>query len=253
MSIGYPRIMVAPNGGRKTKEDHPAIPLTIEELLICATDCHAAGADAIHAHMRDENGEHVLDVGMYREFTSELSIRAPQMAIQATTEAIGRYTAEQQRAFVKELQPTMVSASIKEICSQGEESQIKEFYHWAKDSNVNIQHILYSPAEVSFLETLQNRTIIPKGKLNMLFVLGRYSDGVPSDPDAINLFLEAAARNAHWMICAFGKSETDCLATAYQMGGTIRVGFENNVLNSDGSVAKDNCERVRNIMSAISA
>jgi 3-keto-5-aminohexanoate cleavage enzyme len=35
-----------------------------------------------------------------------------------------------------------------------------------------------------------------------------------------------------------------CLKTALESGGKIRVGFENSLWNSDGSLAQDNAERV---------
>ena len=43
-----PRLMVAPNGARKVKKDHPAVPLTISETVATAKSCYEAGAGAIH-------------------------------------------------------------------------------------------------------------------------------------------------------------------------------------------------------------
>ena len=47
-----PRIMVAPNGARRDKADHPALPLTIEETVAAAQASFAAGAQALHAQER---------------------------------------------------------------------------------------------------------------------------------------------------------------------------------------------------------
>jgi uncharacterized protein (DUF849 family) len=46
-------IMVAPNGARRTKQDHPALPMNAAETARCAAACHAAGAAMIHVHVRD--------------------------------------------------------------------------------------------------------------------------------------------------------------------------------------------------------
>ena len=54
-----------------------------------------------------------------------------------------------------------------------------------------------------------------------------------------------------WMICAFGPAETASLAYAAARGGKVRVGFENSIWNSDGSLAKDNTERVAEVRAAI--
>ena len=45
-------IMAAPNGARKVKTDHQAVPVTIAETIATAKECHAAGASILHAHVR---------------------------------------------------------------------------------------------------------------------------------------------------------------------------------------------------------
>ena len=60
-------IIVAPNGARRTRDDHPALPVTIEQTVETAVACRQAGAGAIHLHVRDEKGRHSLDPGLYTE------------------------------------------------------------------------------------------------------------------------------------------------------------------------------------------
>src|SRR5579863_3077605 len=59
-------VTVAPNGGRKTKADHPALPLTADELARTAAECLERGASMIHLHVRDKDGGHSLDPEAYR-------------------------------------------------------------------------------------------------------------------------------------------------------------------------------------------
>ena len=61
--MSRPFLMVAPNGARRGKADHASLPLTLAETLATARACHAAGADALHLHVRDEAGAHSLDAG----------------------------------------------------------------------------------------------------------------------------------------------------------------------------------------------
>lgn len=70
-----PRLMVAPTGARRGKADHPALPVSIPEIVATAVACFAAGARAIHAHVRDAGGLHSLDPGLYRELLAELHRR----------------------------------------------------------------------------------------------------------------------------------------------------------------------------------
>ena len=77
-----PRIMAAPNGARKQKSDHPAIPITIAQTVEVAKSCWQAGATALHFHLRDDDGAHILDAGLYREGLAELAQAVPVEAVQ---------------------------------------------------------------------------------------------------------------------------------------------------------------------------
>ena len=46
-----PKIMVAPNGVRPMKKDHPKVPITIDEIVNTAKLSYDAGAEAIHFHI----------------------------------------------------------------------------------------------------------------------------------------------------------------------------------------------------------
>ena len=83
-----PDIMIAPNGARRNKADHPQLPLTIEEIVSTANSCWQVGAGGIHVHVRDENNQHTLDSGLYREVINELKIQLPYMFTQITTESV---------------------------------------------------------------------------------------------------------------------------------------------------------------------
>lgn len=53
------RVKVCVNGGRDRSE-HPAVPLTPDELARSAADAVEAGAEAVHAHPRDTRGAQTL-------------------------------------------------------------------------------------------------------------------------------------------------------------------------------------------------
>ena len=87
-------IAVAPNGGRRGKNDHPALPIGPEELASTAAACLEAGAAMIHAHVRDRDGGHLLDADAYREATKAIrDAVGERLVIQITSEAVGRYQA----------------------------------------------------------------------------------------------------------------------------------------------------------------
>jgi uncharacterized protein (DUF849 family) len=55
-------IQAALNGGR-SREEHPALPQTPEELAADARACVAAGAESVHFHPRDERGGETIEAG----------------------------------------------------------------------------------------------------------------------------------------------------------------------------------------------
>lgn len=239
-------IMLAPNGGRRMPADHPAIPVQIPQTIRCAAAARRAGADAIHVHLRDAEGGHLLDAGAYRELTQGIHHAAPGLAVQITTESIGRYDAGQQMAVVREAMPAFASCALREIA---DDLGARAFYHDMAGAGVGIQHILYAPEEAGRLADLRAGGIVPDGPLSVIFVVGSYPDGGGTPPARLGAFLVAAAPlGAEWMACAFGRSETRVLGAAMALGGHARVGFENGLHMADGSIAPDNTARVAEVV-----
>lgn len=247
-------IMVAPNGARRTKLDHPALPITESEIVEAVAQSKDAGAHAAHVHVRDADGDHVLDAELYSSLIRALRARCGQdFIIQITTEAIGRYSPQQQRALVDDVRPQAVSIALRELFADPNENATnRAFLHLAREQNIAIQWIVYSTEEIGTLASLIDEGIVPSGPNPMLFVLGRYTRGQQCDPLDIIPYLRAreehsALQNENWSICAFGSAETACLTTALTLGGDVRVGFENSLWNPDGSQARCNAERVHDI------
>jgi len=53
------------------------------------------------------------------------------------------------------------------------------------------------------------------------------------------------------MVCAFGRGELACLEAAIRLGGHVRVGFENAIVDAEGNLATDNAERVALVADAV--
>ncbi|MBC7132989.1 MAG: 3-keto-5-aminohexanoate cleavage protein [Roseovarius sp.] len=246
-----PRLMVAPNGARRGKADHPALPLTLPEIVETARACHAAGADGLHLHLRDAEGHHLLDAGAYREALEELRPAVPGMALQITTEAAGRYAPPHQRAVALGAGADMVSVALREMSAEPE--QAPGFYAACAEHGIAVQHILYDAGDFDLLARLVPEALRDAPDLQLIFVLGRYTAGQESDARDLAPFLarlHARKTPADWATCAFGRAETACLLAAHEAGGKLRVGFENSLWHADGRLARDNAERVRAVVEA---
>ena len=242
-----PRLMVAPNGARRTTADHPAIPVTIPDLVDTAAACHAAGAGAIHFHVRDADQRHVLDSGLYREALAELEQAVPAMHPQITTEAVGRYSPAQMRQLALALMPPGISiGTVEMIPDRLPSPDDVALYRALHEAGTRIQHILYHPEDVDVLADLLTAADLPREAVWCLFVIGHYT-GRTSEPALIAPFVDATAAHgltADWAICAFAAEEHDSLVAAVAQGGKLRVGFENSMFMPDGGIAPDNATRV---------
>ncbi len=248
-------LMAAPNGARKTHADHPNLPVSIAETVDEAARCHAAGATILHAHVRGDQGEHVLDPARYRQLFAAMEEAVPGMLLQMTTEAVGRYTPSEQADCVYALTPRLISMAVREMAGEGADLALAtEFYHWSRERGVHVQHIVYDGADLERLFVLQEQGVVPQGRLCALFVLGRYLENRESVPSDIDPFLDARGeRPLDWFVCAFGSHEHDCALSAIHRGGHARVGFENNLLRPDGSQARYTADQVTALREAAEA
>ena len=242
-------IAVAPNGAYKSPADHPALPVSAQQIAHTAAACVNEGASMLHLHVRDPNGAHSLDADTYRHAIDAVrNALGDRLLIQVTTEAAGKFLAPAQMALVRELRPDCVSLAIRELVpDSASESAAAEFFAWVCEAGIIPQFILYSAAELRRYQALRERGVIPVLALPLLFVLGRYSAGQTSDPRGLLPFLDELSHEAPWMVCAFGTGEHRCAATAAALGGHVRVGFENNLALKDGSPAGSNADLVMQV------
>jgi uncharacterized protein (DUF849 family) len=246
-------LAVAPNGARRGKADHAALPLTPAELAQAAADAVAAGASMIHLHVRDADGRHSLDADLYRAAIAAVEdATGDRLVIQVTSEAAGSYDAPAQIAAMRTLKPRFCSLGLREFLPEGAgraaEADLARLLNDLAAAGGRWQWILYDAQEVERLARLRDRGILPVaggldgGAAPVLYVLGRYAPGGGRPGDLVG-FLAARAETGFedpWMVCAFGPAELAATGAALSLGGHARLGFENNMTLRDGAPAPDN-------------
>jgi 3-keto-5-aminohexanoate cleavage enzyme len=239
-------IAVAPNGARRSRADHPRLPMTAAELARDAAEAREAGAAMIHLHVRDREGRHTLDAGLYREAIAAIrKAVGDALVIQVTTEAVDRYSPAEQMVVVDELRPESVSIALREILPEGwSETEVAAFLQRTVTAGTLVQIIIYEAAELEHARALAARGVLPLDDVSLLAVLGRYSGEAGASADEFDAFINAGIAAHPWMLCAFGPRETEFMARAAIEGGHARVGFENNLAMPDGSMAPDNAALV---------
>ena len=239
-------ITVAANGARKTKLDHSELPLTAGELITTARSCMEAGAGMIHFHVRDSYGKHTLDHKIYGPVLKELiAAVGDKLLLQVSSESCGMYKPDEQIEQMKRLAPHCLSCGLRELVPDRTDFAAgHDFFSQLRRAGVLVQYILYSPADVQWYETLCDEGVIPGEKHLLLFVFGRYSRAAHENHE-LHSYIAALKRKSSWMVCGFGEFEHTIAAQAVTLGGHVRVGFENNHLLPDSSLAPDNAAIVK--------
>ena len=234
--------MLAPNGARRGKADHPCLPLTPAETAAAAKVAQAAGACALHLHVRDADGGHTLSPARYGQAIDVIdSACGPDMLIQITTEAVGVYEAEQQIEVIYETRPAAVSLAVREL-ARARQRDLSELDRWMRAHGVLPQWIIYDLADLKTYRRWVRQGVLCGAAYPVLFVLGAYDPPVSATVDMLPPFLESLDAISSWMVCAFGANEALVMEAAAKRGGHIRVGFENNLWRADGEAAADNAE-----------
>ncbi len=255
-------IMVAPNGARLLQDEHEALPLKEEHIANTAYECEQAGAQAIHLHVRADNFKHILDVKKYQDTTKAIKkLCSKDFIIQATTEAVGMYKANEMISLIKELKPQATSVAIRELILNDTKEELhaaKDFYSFAREENIGVQHILYSIEDVKRFANLLEREIIQGNKHSILFVLGRYAKDQRCDAKDLIPYLQSLKdlsleKDVHWMLCAFGEMEIPSLSAAAVLGGHNRIGFENSRKLPNGDIALSNQKQVEYLRNQLKA
>lgn len=251
-------IAVAPNGARRTKTDHTALPIQPEEIAHVAGEAVLAGAGLIHLHVRDDANQHSLDPARYRDALSAIKDTVGDALIaQITTEACGIYSRDEQMRVVQALRPEACSIALRELCPTDQPEDTATFQHFLEDCHkegILLQHILYNEADLARFRRLQSEGIIPESRPFVLLVIGRYATNPDCwQPDFLTLMnaLHAAPdMMPDWAVCGFGVAQLSILTAAASLGGHVRVGFENGLHLPDGTLAHTNGELIEACASA---
>lgn len=238
-------IAAAPNGAFKTRADHPEIPLNPAELASTAAAVLDAGARMLHLHVRDAAGRHTLDAAAYAGAVAAIRARVGgELLIQCTSEAAGVYGAAEQRDAVRAITDLRgvdgVSLAVRELAgTDADAAAAAPLFHRLARRGILAQYIVYAAADIARYADLRARGIIPAGGHALLLVAGKRGGGEIAS-EKLRRMVAALPAGVPWMACAFGDGEFDCLATAAELGGHVRIGFENTLLLRDGNPAADN-------------
>ena len=221
--------------GQRSRDDHPAVPVTAAELGADARRAVAAGAQELHVHPRAESGRDTVEPEAVAAAVRAIRASCPGVPLGLTT---GLWTtdgdAELRHARVeawREL-PDYASVNIGEPGSA-------ELCALLAARSVGIEAGVWTRADA--------QALIDRG-LTPLRVLVETSDGGAEDPVAaaaeIDELLVTAGVTVPQLHHGAGADAGEMLDAALIRGRDVRLGLEDTTAMPDGSRARDNAQLV---------
>lgn len=251
-------INAAITGMVPTREDNPAVPVSVREIIADARRCADAGATIIHVHARDPDGQPTWRPEIYREIIDGIRSNCPGVMISATTS--GRLWSEfEKRAAVLECQPDFGSLTPGSL-------------NFPNSASVNapdvVQRLAQRMGELGVVPELEffevgmidyvRHYLIPKGFITppcfANILLGSCGTAAASARNLVHL-VESLPGGFTWAATGIGRFQFAIQCQAIAMGGHVRAGLEDNLwmdaAKSDAATNPRLVERVVKVAEAM--
>jgi 3-keto-5-aminohexanoate cleavage enzyme len=242
-------ICVAITGSLPTKENNPAVPITISEQIESTQEAFEAGASIAHCHVRDDDGKPTSDPERFARLKEGLEKYCPGIIIQLSTG--GRSGAGKVRGGMLPLRPDMASLS---VGSNNFPTRVYEnppdLVDWlasemlAYDIKPEIE--TFDLSHIVQAATMQKDGRL-KGPLYVQFVMG-VKNAMPADERILDFYIETLKRlspDAQWCAAGIGPAQITINEWAIAKGGNTRTGMEDNVRFDRATLAPSNAALVR--------
>ena len=238
-------------GAEVTKEQNPAVPYTVEEIVREAKSAVDAGAAIVHLHVREDDGTPTQSKARFKECIDAIYKECPDVIIIPSTGGAVGMTAEE-RLQPTELYPEMATLDCG-TCNFGDdvfENTMPMMRAFGKRMLENDIKPEYECFEMGHLDTVLNmarKGQVPGAPMQFNFVLG-VPGCSPATVQNLAWMVNAIPAGSTWTATGIGRNAFTLAAAAIVMGGNVRVGFEDNLYIERGVLAKSNGELVAKVV-----
>jgi uncharacterized protein (DUF849 family) len=240
-------ITVAPTGAEADKSAVPALPVTLDELVVTAKECEAAGAAVIHVHIRDEAARPTLDGKRLADTVAALREGTGLIVQLSTGGAVTDSFAA--RLAVLDAAPDACSLTCGTV-NFGDEvfanpwPFVRDLYQLTQERQVVPEFELFDLGQVAALHRLLGEFGPPAGgHVHCDLVMG-VPGGMPGDVATLAAAVAALPADATWSATGIGRTTLPVMLGALGAGGHLRVGLEDTLTFARGRPVTRNAELV---------
>ena len=238
-------------GAEVTKEQNPAVPYTVEEIVREAKSAVDAGAAIVHLHVREDDGTPTQSKARFKECIDAIYKVCPDVILIPSTGGAVGMTAEE-RLQPTELFPEMATLDCG-TCNFGDEvfentmPMMRDFGKRMLENNIKPEYECFEMGHLDTVLAMAKKGQVPGAPMQFNFVLG-VPGCTPATVPNLCWLVNAIPAGSTWTATGIGRHAFTLAAPAIAMGGNVRVGFEDNLYLERGVLAKSNGELVAKVV-----
>lgn len=238
-------------GAEVTKEQNPAVPYTVEEIVREAKSAVDAGAAIVHLHVRLDDGTPTQDKARFKECIEAIYKECPDVIIIPSTGGAVGMSADE-RLQPTELFPEMATLDCG-TCNFGDDvfentmPMMRDFGKRMIENNIKPEYECFEMGHLDTVLNMARKGQVPGTPMQFNFVLG-VPGCTPATVQNLAWMVNAIPAGSTWTATGIGRHAFTLAAHAIAMGGNVRVGFEDNLYLERGVLAKSNGELVAKVV-----
>ena len=238
-------------GAEVTKQQDPAVPYTVEEIVREAKSAYDAGAAVVHLHVRRDDGTPTQDRERFRVSMEAIRAEIPDVILIPSTGGAVGMTAEE-RLQPTELFPEMATFDCG-TCNFGDEifdntmPMMRAFGKRMLENRIKPEYECFEMGHLAAVLKMAEKGEVPGAPMHFNFVLG-VPGCTPATVGNLDWMVRQIPAGSTWTVTGIGRYAFPMAAAGIVMGGHVRVGFEDNVYLSRGVLAGSNGELVAKVV-----
>ena len=240
-------------GAEVTKEQNPAVPYTVEEIVREAKSAVDAGAAIVHLHVREDDGTPTQSRARFQECEDAIYKACPNVIlIPSTGGAVGMTPDERLQSTDTTPIPEMATLDCG-TCNFGDEifdntmPTMRAFGKRMIERGIKPEYECFEMGHLDTILTMARKGEVPGAQMQFNFVLG-VPGCTPATVDNLCWLVKNIPAGSTWTSTGIGRHAFTLAAPTIVMGGNVRVGFEDNLYLERGVLAKSNGELVDKVV-----
>ena len=259
MSLADPVVITCSiSGAIANREQCPAIPYTPEEYAAEARRIVDEGGVHIHIHARKADGTPSYEIEDFQAISDAIRAEVGDAAIiNFSTGTIGVPVAKRIE-YLRACRPEVAALNmgsmnyakysrsrkqfVFNMVFENPFSEIIELLEAMNELEIKPEHECFDVGHVGSLAPLIDMGVL-RQPLHVDCVMG-VTGGIPPTARNLAAMVENIPQGSHWGVIGISRDQWMLLASALTLGGSIRVGLEDNLYLPSGEMARSNGELI---------